>query len=682
MERATSLETQSTRQILNLDFLKGVVIKLWLVLFPFFFLPITSDFFSFNKLALTTITALILLLLSTIEFIFNKKIKWGSNSLESYLLLLIFSSSLSLIISSPNKVQALIYSNYSPLMLFSLSIIAYYLVKLKIDARPYILFSAFLLSISALFFFFNPLKNASLPNNLNFLKNPYFTPTGSYLSLLVFLAFAIGWQSINLFVRKKEKKDLAGSFMLLFILVGFLTAAYNLLKPQTINGQKFQLLLPPFRLSWYAAVEILKKPLTAVFGIGPDNYAAIFTRVKDIAYNQSNLWQISYFNFARNFVFHIFTVGGILGFISLALIYLKLLREAKEKDKEVYYLLLFFLAIMFFVPPSIILWGILFILISHTIIKTQKLNEVSIDLSNLLPVYAAAGILSLLFIGGVGFFLGRAYAAEVYFKKALDGLQRNDAQTVYENHRKAIQYNPYVERFRISFSQLNLVLANNFLKQLLDEQKDKKPDQQKINNLRQSVTQAIQAAINEAKAAAALNPQKASNWANLAAVYRNIINLAQNADVWTITAYQRAIQIDPQNPIYRLNLGGVHFSLGQYEQALRLFEQAVALKPDWANAHYNLAWAAYNTKDYQRAVLEMQNVLNLLDPKKAKGDYERAKKDLEQFKKKLEETKKATGPATLSPTPTPTPSQLSLPTPVPTIKEKINLPKEASPEAR
>lgn len=682
MLKATPIKVSSDLKTdLNLDFLKKFLLKVWLFIFPLFFLPITSSFFNFNKLSLTIVTTLLLILLSTIELIFNKKINWKSSSFESYFILLTIVSSLSVLVSSPNKIQALLYSNYSPLFIFSLSILAYYLIKLKINPRPYLLSSAFLLSILAIILFFNPLQKASLHVQLNFLKNPYFTPAGSYLDLLIFLGFVVGWDLINLFVQKKTKEKNILEYLIFSLnLIGFLIAAYNILNPQTVNGEKLQIFLPPFRLSWYAAVEILKNPLTAVFGIGPDNYAAIFTRIKDIAYNQSDLWQINFFNFARNFIFHIFTVGGILGFTAFVLFYLKLIKEANShSDKESLYLLFLFLIVSFLFPPSLILWFLLFSLIVRTS-NNLTLKETSLDLSNMLPVYATLTILSLVSIAGSSYLFGRAYAAEMYFKKALDALQNNKAQETYDFHKKAIQYNPYVERFRISFAQLNLLLVNNFVQQILDEQSKEKPDQDKINNLRQNALQATQAAINEAKAAVALNPQKASNWASLAEIYRNIINLAQNADVWTISAYQRAIQFDPQNPIYRLNLGGVYFSLGQYEQALRFFEQAVALKPDWANAHYNLAWAAYNTKDYQRAVSEMQNVLDLLDPKKAKADYEKAKQELEEFKKKLEETQKATPSAEL--TPTPTQSQLSLPTPVPTLEEKIRLPKEASPEAK
>ncbi len=295
----------------------------------------------------------------------------------------------------------------------------------------------------------------------------------------------------------------------------------------------------------------------------------------------------------------------------------------------------------------------------------SPVNNNVFDLSNLLPIYLGTAIISFAFIAGGGYLLSRSYAAEIYFKKGLDGFAKNDAKQVYDNMRQSIILNPYIEKFRINFSQTNLLLANN----IASKKQEEITDQDK-----QNISQGIQAAIAEGKAATTLNPQKAGNWENLANVYRNILNVAQGADVWTISAYQRAIVSDPQNPIYRLNLGGVYYSLGNYEEAVKLFEQSIGLKPDWPNAHYNLAWALYQRKDYQRAASEMQNVSQLVDPKSE--DAKKVQKDLEEFKKMLPE-EEATAAGELKP------GQLSLPTPPSaTFSPKIKLPKEASPEAK
>ncbi len=182
-----------------------------------------------------------------------------------------------------------------------------------------------------------------------------------------------------------------------------------------------------------------------------------------------------------------------------------------------------------------------------------------------------------------------------------------------------------------------------------------------------------------------MNPQKVTNWQNLASVYRQIINVAENAPVWAISTYQQAIIRDPRNPALRLDLGGIFYLFQNYAEAQRLFEQAVSLKPDWSNAHYNLAWAYYQQGLYQPAVEQMQIVVGIIDPAKQAEDFKKSQKDLEDFKKKLAEaqTQQQQQQQQTTQQTEDANSQLNLPTPPPAaVEPKIELPKESSPEAQ
>jgi len=684
-------------------------------IFPFFFLKVTEEFFLTNKLYLLAFSALFLLLISTIKLAITKKISWQKGAFDNVLILFLLSLVISIIISSPNKVQALLNPNFGFLTFFSLTVLYFYLSRNKEKQTGHDLFlqflsiSSFLLSLFTIIFFFQPFKNVDLPQYLQFLKNPSFTPIGSQLDLAIFLGFFVVLrlaQTLNYTntANKNEKTNkkslILNTFYLILTLTALSLTLYSLLRPSGFAGQallrpsgfagqalftprSFSEVGPPFRLSWYAAVEILKNPVTAFFGVGVDNLAPIFTRVKDITYNQSSLWQIFSFNYSRSAILHIFTETGLLGLTTFILLVFLIINQLMRvgRDRPLPLILFIYLLIcLVLFPPSLISWFLLFVLMTE-VSRRDVINHVStqtneIDLTNLLPFYIATALGSFAFIIGVSYLVGRSYAAEIYFKKALDGMVKNDAKQAYDNMRQAIIFNPYIERYRINFSQLNLLIANNIAAKANQlQEKDKKP-YQLTDQDRQNISQAIQAAIAEAKAAVTLNPQKASNWENLAQIYRNIINAAQGADVWTISAYQRAIVSDPQNPVYRLNLGGVYYSLGNYEEAAKVFEQVVVLKPDWPNAYYNLAWANFQKQKYQEAVSAMENVTRLLDPQKDKVDYDKAKQELEEFKKKLpKEEKQATEEGKTQP-------KLTLPSPIPTTTPQIQLPKEASPEAR
>ncbi len=668
--------------------------SLFIIIFllPLFFLPITQEFFYLNKLYLLAFGVFFLLLLSFIQFVLSKKISWQTLPSDMPVVLFLISIALSIIIVSPNKIQAILNPNFGLLMFFVLTLFYFYLSR-QPQTKNFYLFlsiSTLFLSCFSFIFFFQPLKNINLPNNLAFLKNPNFNPLGSSLDLVIFLGFSTLYQltyilSSRQSINNEKKSSLIIHYSLLFIhLVAISLNLYLIFKPvnqltsQPAN-QSTGIVLPPARLSWYAAVEILKQPLTAFFGVGVDSFSSIFTRVKDISYNQSPLWQFYSFNSSRSAILHLITETGLFGLASFLLILValwKLLleKEAPEKKMVFYYLI----AVLLLFPSSLPVWFLFFFFLATS--AQESVNKISIHQLNLAqfpPVVFSFAFVWAAFIFAGGYFLGRSYLAEYYYKKGLEGIIKNNAKEVYDNIRQAIILNPYIERFRVDFSQINLIIANNIVQRATQNQKN--GQNQKQNPLtetdRQNISQAIQAAINEAKAAVSLNPNKAQYWENLANIYRNVINFAQQADLWTISAYQRSIVLDPQNPFYRLSLGGVYYSLANYEEASKIFEQVIALKPDWVVGHYNLAWADYQRGNYKRAVSEMENVLSLLDPKKDKVDYEKAKSELEEFKKKLPQEEKTA-------TESGQPSQLNLPTPIPTRQPVINLPKEASPEAK
>lgn len=656
---------------------KKAVLLTTLFLTPIFFLPFTQEFYATNKFYLLTVSAGILILISTLEFLMFKKLILKRSGLDNAFFLLILSLALSLVISTSNRLQAVINPSFGFTQILSLIILSYYVTReLKIHETLNTLVAAgWVVAIVVIISFFQPFKNVNLPLYLGFLKSPLFSPVGGVVETGTFLGFIVVY-SLFSFKSKVEKRQLSKTYIFASLSLLFSLSSLLLLVYFVINKKAF-LTLPPLSISWYAAVEILKKPFAALFGAGLDNFSVMFAKVKDVTYNQSNLWNIGSFNLAGSAVLHLFTETGLLGLVSFLIIVFYAFKKVSRHTVK-YALFIYTLAVLLFLPPSLISWFLFFVLLAM-MMRPEHEGTVSLDLSKFIPVYIGIVALSVIALGFSYYFLGRSYASEIYFKKGLNAFVKNDVKGLYDNQRTAVLLAPYKENFRTSFSQTNLLIANNIARRLQQEAKDKKKNEILARD-RQTMTQAIQAAIVEAKAAVALNPQKASSWANLAGVYRNVLNIAQGADVWTISAYQRAIIADPQNPTYRLNLGGVYFALQKYKQAVNLFQQAVAIKPNWANAHYNLAWALYKKGDYQTAVLEMQTTLNLIDAKKSKADYEKAKKDLEEFKKKLPKQTQQQPKQEQKNTEI---QQLSIPTPpVATLSPKINLPKDASPETK
>ena len=271
------------------------------------------------------------------------------------------------------------------------------------------------------------------------------------------------------------------------------------------------------------------------------------------------------------------------------------------------------LILLVFLPGNFLLIFAFFLLLAMVSPKNEK------DRLELHPQVSLIPLILIVIGLGVGFyFAGRAYAGEIYFKRSLDALAQNRGIDTYNQQIQAITLAPSRTDFRLAYSQINLALANSLAS------KEEITDQDRDN-----ISQLIQQAIREARIATTLNPTNAGNWENLALLYRNLINFAEGADQWAIAAYQETINTDPINPRHRLDLGGIFFALGNFEEAIRQFRHAVDLKPDLANGYYNLAVAYSQQEKYPEAYQAMQITLNLIPIDSP--DWQKAKDELDQL---------------------------------------------------
>lgn len=648
---------------------------------PWFFLPITQEFFLIQKLYLVLITLLLSFVLLGASVIINKKIHFISTSFDKIFVFFGLSQILAVLFSSTNKVQALTSLPWGLASILA-CIGLYFLLansltkKRDVDTLASVLGMGILIaSFTAIIFWFEPFKNIQLPSAFDFLKNMRFSPVGNVVDTLI-LTGLLGLTSLVKVVQAVAGGRKPGVLSIAAMLVGLVACmlvGYRALVPPT--GQQ-GIQLPPLETSWIAAIDSMKSTRTAIVGVGIDNYEAAFTAAKPRSYNTTDLWQIN-FNLASSMVLHIWTESGLFGLLMYLLLWIYIIREVqglfaeKDVDAKTYAAWAAYLGLVTFaLPASFITLFLTIVLCAILALKNNHYDEkeVSVDLSRMPLLYTGIALALFAIVASVGYLGSRAYTAEMYFKQSLDGVRNNNGQQVYNNLVKAIQINPFVERYHIQLSQVNLLLANNIAKK-----QEKLTDQD-----RQDIARFIQIAINEAKIPVQLNPNKVGYWNNLAVIYRNIINVAQGSEAWTVAAYRRAILQDPNNPLLRLNLGGVHYSLKDYEEAEKLFEVSTALKPDWANAFYNLAWAQFQNKKFDRAIASMQSVLKTLD--KNSADYKKATENLEAFKEAAANTKKATATDSVA---IRQGQDIALPEqPKPQLSPAVELPQGSGPESQ
>lgn len=648
--------------------IKISLLSILLIVFPLFFLPITQEFYNTNKFLFSFTIAFLLSVTLLLQLITERKMTFNYTVIDTSVFFLIVATAFSTLISSPNKINALFHlpGCVAGLIVF----FVLYLVIKNTPSHDWKVFKPLeLLSIGtamagviAIAFYPNPFASQILSPNMMFLKTPLFNTVGSALDLMLFSGFFITLAIARLITKKTKELPVlvAGGIATVVIILN----TYYIVKTN-------QLRLPPVSQSWLAAIETLKRPQTALFGVGVDNFSGQFTLVKNTSYNSSDLWNIN-FSVSRSGFLHTWTETGLVGLASMLLIVILLVRKLHElvrtnntHAKEFIFGTLYLIGAFVLFPPS---FQVLFLFFIYLGLLASQGQQKKIEFNfhhNLLAYLVIIFTLAILLPSSV-YVYGRRYMAEYHFKNSLDALSTGQVAPIYLNLQRAIIMNPYEEKYRLTFSQLNLLIANNIALQ----KKDTLTEQD-----RQNITQAIQDAIREAKASVALNPDKASNWENLAVIYQNLLNVAEGADAWSISAYQKAILLDPVNPQLRLALGGVYFSLKQFPNAATFFAQAVSLKPDWANARYNLAWAYFQNKEYDKAISVLQNVLTLLD--RGGADYVKVEGDLKLF----QEAKIAGTQVISEPIPTPTDSKTTPAEQVPNASSEAKLELPEKPEA-
>lgn len=645
------------------------IIISFVFLLPLFFLPITTSFYVINKQTLLFFVTAVLFILWLIKIVISQTLSFQRTTLDLPILLFALVHVIISLVPAIDKTIPII----APMGMATIIALTFLYFILTNNLRASILHPilyAFIGSASILGFIaiYQYLGLGERLFSVPWLTSKLFTPAGSSFVLISLLLPGLGI-AITLFLQKISQYSYKNLPLIFFsgaasvvIALGLVLTIYLLLP-----GKETSLINLSYQDSWVIAIETLKRhPL---FGVGPDNFLSAFNRFRPITFNNNNFWNVRFGN-ATNFPFDLLTTGGLLGLGVYLLLFIKTIKlwlKAFQQKKDDFLPFLLGLGLMLLIPwlitATFALLTISFIFLALLAITTNQSQPLKLLLKSKTVPLTLLGI-GFLIVGFSCYFWGRVYLADVYFRKSLDALAQNQGTQVYNYQIKAISLNPRSPVFRRLYSQTNFALANSLAGQ------ENLSDQDRNN-----ISQLIQQAIREAKVATVLNPVDAANWENLAQIYRSLINFAQGADQWTIVAYNQAIISDPVNPRIRLNLGGLFYSLQNYEAAVRQFQNAVDLKPDYTNGYYNLAVAYREQEKYQLAYEAMQIVLNLLPIDSP--DYQKAKDEADELAKKLPSPEEVAPPGAEE-----REAVLTEPSPLPSpaIQPPIELPEEAGPE--
>jgi tetratricopeptide (TPR) repeat protein len=523
---------------------------------------------------------------------------------------------------------------------------------------------------------FNSLLRLNLPNS------PLFSLSGSPLIAFEVIVVALTGGVTLLFSGKNNLKPF------------YALASVILLIGAVVNGralaqqQLFTHILPPFGASWSIATDTLKSVKSTVIGVGPENYQQMYLKFKPVWVNTTPIWNLQ-FNQGSNMPLTLLVTHGLIGLFAwliLAGVVIQQLRKTTTETRPFAVMMVAILVIELLLPPNPVLIAlqalclVFWIVADKSRLQDAQLHAFTVVLvkSDLeikkIPkyahvfVYMATSALALLLLF-CAFQLSVYGYSQFFMFRAGVAAQQNDVLSVYHLQQRALTASPYLDSYRRSYSNTNMVIA-----QVLAQKKDITDDE------KQQVLTLVNQAIDQAKAASSIDPENSLNWVMMARTYNNLVGVSEGADTLAGSAYTQALLLAPSDPVINLELGNLYLRIGQYPQAVLQLEKTAGLKPDWPNAFYNLANAYKLNKQFDAAGQAYEQTVSLLP---AGDEANKVKAEMETMQQEsaagaTETTENNTTPSvSASPTPKPTPVVSPSPTSGAGVEQKLS-PAEAA----
>jgi tetratricopeptide (TPR) repeat protein len=477
------------------------------------------------------------------------------------------------------------------------------------------------------------------PLPFQYAKSPYFSSVGNLLDQALYFGmvlpvagyFALRFLSVlgNRSARSSNQPDNKSSslsdliFTLAFLVItaGLIVSLFYL-----VTSQK-PFILPMgngFQIAFAAISQDAGRMIKSFFfGSGYGTFLTDFTRFKQPSYNaDSNLWAVTFVQ-SSSFILELLATTGLLGVLSFMFIIFRIIRE-----KTIFLPLAIAIVAAFILPFSPLIVTFFFAILGiFSVVRAfsgspsfeeTELHliafEENVEQDNALRKAArrhrtvllpSLFILLLFAVTGVtDYYTSRYAVSDITFQKSSVAASQNNGAQMYKLQTDAIQLFPYRDYYHQIFSQTNLQLANALAKQT---PAGASPSAQ----IQQTVLTLIQQSINSGRSATSLSPYSALNWNNLSTIYRSLIGFGQNADQFAILSSQQAITLDASNPQQYVNLGGIYYQLGLWDEAIRQFQIAIQLKPDYTNAYYN-AGHALEAKGSLQQALTVYNAVKTL----------------------------------------------------------------------
>lgn len=633
------------------------ILIVFFFVFPLFFLPITPDYYEFNKMSLLVVTVLILFFLYSTHLASRQKFTLLSGSYSLPLFALASLAVISTLFQSPNIAVA-ISTPLSTVCWVSGFILYFLLINILREnflsqdftpLKPHQIMDIFVLDATIISFYVLLFVTGIIPKKT-------FTPAGNLLSTAIFLCVIAFYLILKIIfvlrnknadrttreetlkytleenlIREKlevisetqlseDEKTASGQTNLIFYLFSIIFTTGAIFALVYMFSTQAKPLLLPFPFGWSIFLDVVKNVKTLLLGVGPSNFLTAFTLAKPIEINASAVWYVL-FTSSSSFLLNISTELGIVAPIIFFLIMIKTIRSLldktlSEESKIIVFTCIIALVIEIMLPINMVVFMLTIVLLA---LSSHTAESFSID--------TLSGKKNYFFLIPIGFILliafistGKIYLGEYYFKKSLDAMVAGNGTLAYNYQQKALSQNPGLDRYHLAVSQTSFALAN-----ALATKKELTTDE------KQTIPRLLNQSIDEARNAVSLYRTNPLNWDNLAITYSLLINFAKDSENWAIESYKQKIQLEPVSPSNHMLLGKLYFATKKDEEAAQEFREAIRLKPDLSSSHYNLGLILKEMKKPEEAKIEFGTALKLSTDDKEKKSIEQDLADLDKI---------------------------------------------------
>jgi len=393
--------------------------------------------------------------------------------------------------------------------------------------------------------------------------------------------------AISGFVEVSQKTSIL-AILTFFILIGFLIFGQPIFLRTAIQPEASL----NYGLSFNIAKEAIKNKL--ILGSGPGTYGYNFSLYRPKDLNQSGRYDIRFFS-DRGILLESLSTIGIMGAIALVVMSLTyistvvhaFMRSDDEVTKTISLglfvtsIMALLYALLWAVDGIIILYGVLIAAVTLGLLREGATdggdNKLTLSMSSTPQNALSFAFLSILVAVGVifGFVtLGKMFVADVHAGSALKARAINNFDESSTKFERAVRLNDQEGRYFTIISQYGLDLANVELAKGEDANKD-------------AVASFINSATGAAVAGRNLMPNDVLANETAGFIFENSGGYVNGALSSAISSYERARELEPQNPYLDIAVGKLKLMEAQtkgedaveeknalIEDAKKLFESA------------------------------------------------------------------------------------------------------------